>query len=158
MTENALNSLTLISVLRPGDSGSWVVDAKTSRLYGHIVSVDAFGEAQVIPIHSTLQSIRDQLKVERAFLPLGQEIDRLKATLEKPSSSILPISRLSEPASVMKSAERSEKRPDTMFDLRERLLNISLGDVDISKDNQKNEHGFDRLYQCDIFVSFERVG
>ncbi|KAH7198268.1 uncharacterized protein B0J16DRAFT_391958 [Fusarium flagelliforme] len=53
------------SSLSPGDSGLWVIDAKTSRLYGHVVSMDAFGEAQVMPIHCTLQSIRKHLKATR---------------------------------------------------------------------------------------------
>ncbi|KAF4958055.1 hypothetical protein FGADI_2685 [Fusarium gaditjirri] len=57
------------SSLNPGDSGSWVVDAKTSVLYGHVVSTDAFGEAQVIPIGSTLDSIKEQMNATRAIHP-----------------------------------------------------------------------------------------
>lgn len=79
--------LTMILDLRPGDSGSWVVDAKTSKLYGYVVSVDAFGEAQVMPIHAILRSIKEQLKARRVFLPLCPEIDRLRATLKQPSST-----------------------------------------------------------------------
>ncbi|GKU18498.1 unnamed protein product [Fusarium langsethiae] len=42
------------SSLCPGDSGLWVVDAKTSNLYGHVVSVDAFGEGQAQELGDSL--------------------------------------------------------------------------------------------------------
>ncbi|KAF5725225.1 hypothetical protein FMUND_17 [Fusarium mundagurra] len=63
------------SPLSPGDSGSWVVDSKTLELYGHIVSVDAFDEAQVMPIHPTLESIKLRLSASRVFLPTAFEIE-----------------------------------------------------------------------------------
>ncbi|KAL9575405.1 hypothetical protein ACKAV7_000203 [Fusarium commune] len=66
------------SSLSPGDSGSWVVDAKTSELYGHVVSVDAFGEAQVMPIRSTLDSIRMQMNATRVSLPYPDELQLLQ--------------------------------------------------------------------------------
>ncbi|EWY80614.1 hypothetical protein FOYG_16553 [Fusarium oxysporum NRRL 32931] len=68
------------SSLSPGDSGSWVVDAKTSVLYGHVVSTDAFGEAQVMPIRSTLDSIKVQMNATRVFLPDSDEIQLLRET------------------------------------------------------------------------------
>lgn len=70
----------MIIALSPGDSGLWVIDEKTSRLYGHVVSVDAFGEAQVIPIHCTLQSIKEQLKAIRVSLPLSWEVEQLSSS------------------------------------------------------------------------------
>ncbi|KAF4451230.1 hypothetical protein F53441_5773 [Fusarium austroafricanum] len=74
------------SQLSPGDSGSWVVDAKTSDLFGHVVSVDAFGESQVMPVDSTLESIRMHLNATRVFLPDSYEIQRLQAALEVSST------------------------------------------------------------------------
>ncbi|CAG2005225.1 unnamed protein product [Fusarium graminearum] len=74
----------------PGDSGLWVVDENTSRLYGHVVSVDAFGEAQVMPIQSTLKSIKSQLKASRAFLATALAVNKLKADLKESRSSIVP--------------------------------------------------------------------
>ncbi|KAF5665103.1 hypothetical protein FDENT_12666 [Fusarium denticulatum] len=76
------------SPLSPGDSGSWVVDAKTSVLYGHVVSIDAFGEAQVMPIRSTLDSIKVQMNATRVFLPNSDEIQ----VLQEESRSLTPAS------------------------------------------------------------------
>ncbi|KAI1053460.1 hypothetical protein LB506_012439 [Fusarium annulatum] len=72
------------SSLSPGDSGSWVVDAKTSILYGHVVSTDAFGEAQVMPIQSTLDSIKLHKNATRVFLPNSDEIRMFQETSRIP--------------------------------------------------------------------------
>ncbi|EXK93460.1 hypothetical protein FOQG_04747 [Fusarium oxysporum f. sp. raphani 54005] len=80
------------SSLSPGDSGSWVVDAKTSVLYGHVVSTDAFGEAQVMPIRSTLDSIKVQMNATRVFLPNSDEIQLLRETSRIPVPANLEAS------------------------------------------------------------------
>ncbi|KAM4058971.1 hypothetical protein HRG_008154 [Hirsutella rhossiliensis] len=71
-----------VSRLSPGDSGSWVVSESTGEVYGHVVSMDAFGEAQVMPIQATLESIRTQLDASRVFLPTLKDIQ--SATLGWP--------------------------------------------------------------------------
>ncbi|CAF3477297.1 unnamed protein product [Fusarium graminearum] len=73
------------SSFSPGDSGLWVVDANTLGLYGHVVSVDAFGEAQVMPIQSTLQDIKRQLKASRVSLATASSVERLKVALKERS-------------------------------------------------------------------------
>ncbi|EKJ68474.1 hypothetical protein FPSE_11482 [Fusarium pseudograminearum CS3096] len=75
------------SSLCPGDSGLWVVDAKNGNLYGHVVSVDAFGEAQVMPIQPTLQSIKKQLKAAQVYLATSSAVKQLKVAPEEPSTS-----------------------------------------------------------------------
>ncbi|TVY69186.1 hypothetical protein Focb16_v000225 [Fusarium oxysporum f. sp. cubense] len=80
------------SSLSPGDSGSWVVDAKTSVLYGHVVSTDAFGEAQVMPIRSTLDSIKVQMNATRVFLPNSDEIQLFRETSRIPVPANLEAS------------------------------------------------------------------
>ncbi|KAG9506646.1 hypothetical protein J7337_000179 [Fusarium musae] len=85
--------------LSPGDSGSWVVDAKTSVLYGHVVSIDAFGEAQVMPIRSTLDSIKLQMNATRVFLPNSDEIQLLQEELRiraLPNSEVSPVNEVCE--------------------------------------------------------------
>ncbi|KAF5611875.1 uncharacterized protein FSUBG_1902 [Fusarium subglutinans] len=85
------------SSLSSGDSGSWVVDAKTSVLYGHIVSTDAFGEAQVMPIRSTLDSIRIHLNAARVFLPNSDEIRLLQEESRGHVPANLEVSPFAEP-------------------------------------------------------------
>ncbi|KAI6080236.1 hypothetical protein F4821DRAFT_276478 [Hypoxylon rubiginosum] len=58
----------LDSSLVVGDSGSWVINEVTGELYGHIVAVDGLGEAHVMPIHPTLQSIGSQLMAHSVYL------------------------------------------------------------------------------------------
>ncbi|KAF5624728.1 uncharacterized protein FTJAE_10177 [Fusarium tjaetaba] len=82
--------------LSPGDSGSWVVDAKTSVLYGHVVSIDAFGEAQVMPIRSTLDSIRAQMNATRVFLPNSDEMQLLQEESRSRTPAKLDVSPVTE--------------------------------------------------------------
>ncbi|KAH7004846.1 hypothetical protein EDB82DRAFT_60951 [Fusarium venenatum] len=97
------------SSLCPGDSGLWVVDTETSGLYGHVVSVDAFGEAQVMPIHPTFESIKRQMRTNRVFLATSLAVNQLKGDLQEPHSSALP--RLNAPGlrPTLESIVRSEE-------------------------------------------------
>ncbi|KAL4727169.1 hypothetical protein ACLX1H_006070 [Fusarium chlamydosporum] len=142
--------------LRPGDSGSWVVDAKTSRLYGHVVSVDVFGEAQVIPIHTTLQSIREQLKAKQVYLPQSQDIDRLKATLKQPSLSIPPRSTGTESEPIFAPTEHPVKeRSNAIFPPTERLERISSRAIGASQDGPDITSDVDTLdaLACDLYIT-----
>lgn len=60
--------------MKSGDSGSWVVDASTYEVYGHVVATDAFGEAYVIPLRDTLRQMKKQLDVESVSLPTEDEV------------------------------------------------------------------------------------
>ncbi len=57
-TETYKLTLNLNSKLDPGDCGSWVVDIKTCEVYGHIVALDALGEAYIVPFNATLRDIQ----------------------------------------------------------------------------------------------------
>jgi hypothetical protein len=58
-----------LSDLRPGDSGAWVIDRKTSQVYGHVIASGPFGEVYVVPMADTLQCIRKQLKADEVSIP-----------------------------------------------------------------------------------------
>lgn len=60
--------------MNSGDCGSWVVDSHTYEVYGHVVALDAFGEAYVIPIKETLRCIEKQLSAQRVCLPRQDEV------------------------------------------------------------------------------------
>lgn len=68
--------------LIPGDSGAWVVHESTGEVYGHVVSLDSFGEACVLPIQGTLDEIRRHTKAKSVWLPSAIEIDELRQTRE----------------------------------------------------------------------------
>ncbi|KAK0660863.1 hypothetical protein QBC41DRAFT_368630 [Cercophora samala] len=72
-----------ITKLLPGDSGSWVVNETTHEVYGHVISVDALGEAHVIPLESTLSDIRARLGADEVALTSA-------AYLSSPTSPFLP--------------------------------------------------------------------
>ncbi|TXB98207.1 hypothetical protein FocTR4_00012349 [Fusarium oxysporum f. sp. cubense] len=46
----------------PGDSGSWVVDAATLEVYGHLVATDMLSCSYVIPLVDILEDIRLQVE------------------------------------------------------------------------------------------------
>ncbi|KAI1361553.1 hypothetical protein F5Y08DRAFT_342587 [Xylaria arbuscula] len=55
--------------LQPGDSGSWVIKVTTGEVYGHVVSIDMFGEANVIPFDHALRDIQAHLRADQVGLP-----------------------------------------------------------------------------------------
>ncbi|RWA11944.1 hypothetical protein EKO27_g3170 [Xylaria grammica] len=59
--------------LQPGDSGSWVVHEETGEVYGHVVSIDMFGEAYVMPFNHTLRDIQAHLHADHVGLPQQPE-------------------------------------------------------------------------------------
>ncbi|KAH7319847.1 hypothetical protein B0I35DRAFT_460190 [Stachybotrys elegans] len=83
------------SILIAGDSGSWVVDDATGEVFGHVVSVDVFGEAQVMPIEATLSDIRTETGAQRVLLPTFGDLELVTPTgisLESPLPLILECS------------------------------------------------------------------
>ncbi|KAM7186412.1 hypothetical protein V8F20_011413 [Naviculisporaceae sp. PSN 640] len=62
------------SSLAPGDSGAWVAHSWTGEVYGHVVSVDSFGEAYVMPIQGTLREIRSHLHADLVRLPSEKDV------------------------------------------------------------------------------------
>ncbi|EAW17099.1 uncharacterized protein NFIA_004570 [Aspergillus fischeri NRRL 181] len=67
------------SALGFGDSGCWVVNELTGEVYGHIVSMDAFGEAYVMPIQGMLSDIQVHLQAEKVNLPTSEGIALLQS-------------------------------------------------------------------------------
>ncbi|KAM0130966.1 hypothetical protein ACHAP3_007193 [Botrytis cinerea] len=61
LVQTYLLSCTDGTVLRPGTSGAWVVDANSSRLYGHVVASDIFNRVYVIPISDSFKNIESHL-------------------------------------------------------------------------------------------------
>jgi len=55
-----------------------VVNEVTGEVYGHVVSVDALGEAYVIPIQSTLLDIKSRMGARDVRLPSTEEISALR--------------------------------------------------------------------------------
>ncbi|KAK6516986.1 hypothetical protein TWF506_006865 [Arthrobotrys conoides] len=63
-----------------GDCGSWVVDPNVGSfgrgnhsLYGHIVAVDIFDEAYVVPFEDTMEQLAKYLGAEAVELPLCED-------------------------------------------------------------------------------------
>jgi hypothetical protein len=83
-------SMRPIMRLQPGDSGSWVVNESTGEVYGYVVSIDAFGEAQVMPIELVLADIKQKLQAERVWLPSSNEVDACKDKTAETASGVDP--------------------------------------------------------------------
>jgi len=54
--------------LQDGDSGSWVVNPVSLEVYGHVVATDMTGDVYVIPLHESLEEMKDALGVESVSL------------------------------------------------------------------------------------------
>ena len=63
----------ILTVLDPGDCGSWVVDHETNEVYGYVVASDILGEIYVVPLHAALDAITNKLAARSAYLPTGRE-------------------------------------------------------------------------------------
>lgn len=70
--------------LQSGDSGAWIADDITNELYGHVVADDVFGRGYVVPIHDSLEDIKNRLGVDSVLLP--PKIDILAFNLESPAT------------------------------------------------------------------------
>lgn len=55
--------------LQDGDSGSWVVNPISLEVYGHVVATDITGDAYVVPLHASLEEMKNVLGVESVSLP-----------------------------------------------------------------------------------------
>lgn len=44
-------------VFQQGDSGTWVIDASTNKVYGHVVASDAVGRAFVVPLYDIFADV-----------------------------------------------------------------------------------------------------
>ncbi len=61
-------------MLKPGDCGSWVVDAIKQCVYGHVVASDDFGEAYVVPLYISFQQMQSRLGADFVCLPNENDI------------------------------------------------------------------------------------
>ncbi|KAL9096758.1 MAG: hypothetical protein Q9165_001246 [Trypethelium subeluteriae] len=59
--------------LAKGDCGAWVVDAENCDVYGHVVALDPFGDALIIPIEDILHDIKGTLGLQQVGIH-GSEI------------------------------------------------------------------------------------
>jgi hypothetical protein len=66
---NGYPILTHLIVMQTGDSGSWVVDAESLELYGHVVASNVFGQVYVVPIGDIFEDIRHRLSAQSVSLP-----------------------------------------------------------------------------------------
>ncbi|KAK2022921.1 hypothetical protein LX32DRAFT_732511 [Colletotrichum zoysiae] len=60
--------------LTGGDSGSWVVDPQTGKVFGHVVASDILTEAYVLPMAEILRQIRDFSDAQDAEIVTSSEI------------------------------------------------------------------------------------
>ncbi|QPC77962.1 hypothetical protein HYE68_008714 [Fusarium pseudograminearum] len=59
----------------PGDSGSWVVDASTMEVYGHLVATDMLSSSYVIPLVDIIEDINIQTSLlQRNQHPMTKQI------------------------------------------------------------------------------------
>ncbi|KAK1975141.1 hypothetical protein LZ30DRAFT_369305 [Colletotrichum cereale] len=78
------------SRLLHGDSGSWVVDLHTSKVFGHVIASDVLAEAYVLPMADILQQIRDLSDAQDAKIPTTSEIMAYNRAKNNPNYGAFP--------------------------------------------------------------------
>ncbi|KAK6333701.1 hypothetical protein TWF730_003884 [Orbilia blumenaviensis] len=61
-----------------GDCGSWVLDHTSAfkhALYGHIIAVDIFDEAYIVPFEDTIRQMANHLNAQSIELPVKSDIE-----------------------------------------------------------------------------------
>ncbi|PVH73640.1 hypothetical protein DL98DRAFT_594829 [Cadophora sp. DSE1049] len=99
MTRTYLLTLANGRVFQQGDSGSWVIDASTNEVYGHIVASDIFGRAYVIPLSDVFSDIKSRLSLADVFFSpprLPSSNPRWDPKINSPPPLFLPRSALIE--------------------------------------------------------------
>lgn len=67
-----------------GDCGSWVVDAETKEVFGHVVAVDVLREAYVIPLDELFLDIKRVLGANTVRLPTRREVEQQRHSSQQP--------------------------------------------------------------------------
>jgi hypothetical protein len=69
-----LSTLLIETEIVNGDSGAWVIDAETHKVYGHLIAKDMFGDGYIIPLESTVEDIRSCMDALRVKLPTQENV------------------------------------------------------------------------------------
>ncbi|KAI1125953.1 hypothetical protein F5Y10DRAFT_222105 [Nemania abortiva] len=67
--------------LKTGDSGSWVVESNEGQVYGHLVASVANGDGLIIPIHTTLEGMKELTGASAIRLPTAEDIRNLSTRI-----------------------------------------------------------------------------
>lgn len=81
----------MLLVLNAGDCGSWVVDASTCEVYGHVVASDAMGDSYVVPLGATLRDMEEKLEAA-VSLPTEADIETWLAQPAKAAAEDVAVS------------------------------------------------------------------
>jgi hypothetical protein len=60
--------------LERGESGAWVVESHTLRVYGHLIAADAFGDGYIVPLLDTFTNIREKTGAEAVSLATSLDV------------------------------------------------------------------------------------
>ncbi|KAF3941037.1 hypothetical protein ABW19_dt0202456 [Dactylella cylindrospora] len=143
---------------QPGDCGSWVVDAETHAVYGHIVAADVFGDIYVIPFEDTIEQILEVSNVESVSLPLQRDFmavesvntsSRAATRSERPSFDGRRDISVGGTASCIGGECGAQKSFQQTFQLKNSLLPAEFSD----KLTPCDENGMDYCFACDGEVS-----
>ncbi|KAK3361736.1 hypothetical protein B0T24DRAFT_671373 [Lasiosphaeria ovina] len=142
--------------VQDGDSGSWVVNPISMKVYGHVVATDFTGDAYVIPLHSTLAEMREVLDIESVDLPTTADL--LDAALRASTGTTRSGTR-QDALKVLEFSQR-ERRASEVISLCEGRPNLTkeLGFPDVDD----NDSGYgsvdapkDRIYATSVFLEDE---
>jgi hypothetical protein len=62
------------TIIKLGDSGSWVTTGRGLFACGHVVCVDDFGDISIVPLESTFTDIKRLLGASAVNLPTHEDL------------------------------------------------------------------------------------
>ncbi|KAK6535555.1 hypothetical protein TWF694_002009 [Orbilia ellipsospora] len=111
----------------PGDCGSWVIDRSTHELYGHIVAIDIFEEAYVVPFEDTVTQMAESLGADFVGLPTMMDfrlhndicLEYLRSPVPKLSKQVEEPDSWSSSSATIKGSDTLVESTDTAAELPE---------------------------------------
>lgn len=87
-----------IPQLQPGDCGSWVLDAETLQVHGHIVASDDFGDCYVVPIVDVFEDIKRVSGADKVELASEESFNRSMLNLQHTSPRVAALKTVMTPS------------------------------------------------------------
>ncbi|KAL9620397.1 MAG: hypothetical protein Q9160_005097 [Pyrenula sp. 1 TL-2023] len=149
MTKTYTLKLDDKDALQKGDCGKWVVDADSLELFGHIVGVDAFKEAFVVPMGSILGQMQRHFGADCARLLGRADIEELSKELSKELPKE-PSQKLTKEPFKEPSREPSTESSKDLFMEPSQELSKELSKELSRKSSKKSSKGPSKQYPRDL--------
>jgi hypothetical protein len=136
----------LLSAVREGDSGSWVVHNGSPLVFGHVVATDVFGDAYVIPMVDTFDDIKRCMGAKTVELPTAKDFEVIENSNVEPVTE-KPTRKTNRSGTVMLQQDTSQRlglqTPPYSHCAESDFVNwgVDFDDLEASEPSRKSAYG-----------------